>query len=66
MRLRATIIIELFASFEIRSEPTDVVRQRRRTSHCDEKDAGVVGLKNGEVKIQDSVFVKGIEEPIKT
>jgi len=51
--------MELFALFWIQYK---VVGQRIKIDHCDEKDKEVVGLKNGEAKIQDFEFVKVIEE----
>ena len=55
--------MELFASFWIRSEVLEVVRQEKR-SHLDGKGAEVVGMKDGKMKIQDSAFVKVIEKLI--
>jgi len=56
--------MELFASFWIRSKVREVERQSKKIVHWDEKEAEVVGMKNGEVEIQDFEFVKAIEERI--
>ena len=53
--------MELSASFWIRSKVPEVERQAmesgKRVLQCDEKDADIVRLKNGEVKIEDFEFV---------
>ena len=53
--------MEFSASFRIRSKVPEVERQTmeigKPAHQCDEKDADIVRLKNGEVKIEDFEFV---------
>ena len=52
--------MELSASFSIQSKVPEIERQtmegRKLLLQCDEKDADIVWLKNGEVKIEDFEF----------
>ena len=53
--------MEFSTSFRIRSKVPEVERQTmesgKRVIQCDEKDADIVRLKNGEVEIEDFEFV---------
>ena len=56
--------MELSAAFWIRSKFVEIVQKRKPIGHCGEKNAEVVRLKNGVVKIEDFEFVEEIEERI--